>query len=302
MTDNYFYHPELLANVFPSKFCTINFKSWLYVREKFLGSEELRARSCPPWEDCPGDPLRELPASSKVVNFESPMDWPTFVNTRHGMEKARYAMDWIWEQCTKNPLLEIRNCGAEFSFQLGLFFRCDCTIHELRKVLFGVLEPVHYKRGEELHSEIRVYKEYSFNSILQEMPMWGLIAIANHSRYSSVYYDTKKSPTSRALLSLSIPVYSGKRYINNFISNTFFCEQFRGVSVFSRSHSKRFEKDAQFFINYFPGDCQEHGVDSVDWPTSNNFIFPPDYFISSNLELNDNGSFNSRSDDYIDYH
>ena len=79
MSEYFVYYPEILANVFPSKFCTINFKCWLYLRGKYLRSDELRVRTYPPLEDCPGDAVRELPSSTKVVvDFDSPLSRPTY--------------------------------------------------------------------------------------------------------------------------------------------------------------------------------------------------------------------------------
>jgi len=258
MATNNIFHPNLIGEIFASRFRTILMKCEIWLEEKYGMDFENHKRKLPPWYEYVK--VDEEGNETGVVvpnlcNFDNPMNWPCFVHSSEGMKRAKFVLSYLWDVWYMSSLFEWYPSPEGFGPGKACKAKCNTNLTSLQSPLIGFLEPLTYMKevGEEdvvELSEERVFKEYYFNSLFDGAAMIGPLRGVNHNPRSGLTFKKKM---------VSVPVYSGLDYFiikgymaTNYKPHKYFyrCIDIPGVVLWSRSHTIDIRKGSQITCNY----------------------------------------------------
>jgi hypothetical protein len=311
-TDTQF-HPTLVGEIFSSNFCSIIFKSEIWLEEKYGKRYDLHRRKFPPWmgyNDFDKDYNPSGVWIEQMLDLENPMNWPCFVHSIDGLRRFIFNIDHLWDIHYRQRKFEYRTVGPEFGGGKGLFSLIEGTWNDLRGFVIGYLERTNYmveinETEVEERWETGVYQEYYFNSMFGKDVLFGPIRIVNHDFKSGLVFKEKL---------VKLPVYSGINYWDIKISMKrgyrpekyfFQCVDWPGVVLVHKCNTINIRKGQQIFCNYtgvkrlpnildmdHPGKTKIHPankdyefpLERVDWKYPTNFAARGRLYFNTNAE------------------
>jgi hypothetical protein len=252
------FHPKLVGNIFASRFRSILFKCEIWLEEKYGEKYDTHKRMFPPWyeyEEIDKDDPEKKIRVPKLIDFVYPMNWPPFVHSEGGMDRAQFNLDHLWDIWYDNDFFYCGPSPEGYGSGKAIFAKKNTNLRNLDNQLVGYLESLRYMREVsdtevEEEYEDHVFNEYYFNSMYERDALYGPLRGCNYRQSSGLFF--KKSE-------VDIPVYSGLNYYKiklakavNYKPEKYFfrCIKVPGVLLSSNSNTIDIVKGRQITVNY----------------------------------------------------